>query len=110
MSIIVSMRSGEALTEVRAQRINTDPLIEANFLIEGVTGIEMRLVNGDALLPHTMSVPKVTVVAYYGGEVVSQEAVIEAASDHLKALSLKKTEEAAQRKEWPGIEGTSYSA
>lgn len=73
MSIIVNLRYGNETTEVRCQRLNPDPLIEGNLLIEGVASLELRLMNGDRMLPHTMSVPRASVAGYYGGELVTVE-------------------------------------
>jgi hypothetical protein len=113
MSIVVTLRAGDSSTDLLAQRIQQDPLIESNFLIEGVPGLEMQVMRGDVLLPHTMSVPKARIVAYYGGEFVSRETIIDAAGAALKELSLKKSAQEAEDtplQEWRGIEGTTYSA
>jgi hypothetical protein len=112
MSLIVTIQTGDATTDVRAQRIQQDPLVEGNFIIEGVTGLNLSVMSGDILLVHTMSVPKPRVVAYYGGALVEAEKIVDAAGELLKELSLKKSREADEElpREWRGIEGTTYSA
>jgi len=111
MSLIVTLKTGDSITDVHAQRIQQDPLIEGNFMIEGVTGLNLSVLSGDILLVHTMSVPKPRVVAYYGGELVETEKIVDAAGELLKELSLKKSRQADEEppKEWRGIEGTTYS-
>lgn len=112
MSIIVNLRYGNETTEVRCQRLNPDPLIEGNLLIEGVASLELRLMNGDRMLPHTMSVPRASVAGYYGGELVTVEALAAETEAFLKEASKKKAAEAESlsTQEWRGIEGTTYSA
>lgn len=112
MSIIVNLRYGNETTEVRCQRLNPDPIIEGNLLIEGVGSLELRLMNGDRMLPHTMSVPKSSVTGYYGGEIVTVETLTAETEAFLKEASLKKSAEAEPPpvQEWRGIEGTTYSA
>ena len=112
MSIIVNLRYGNETTEVRCQRLNPDPIIEGNLVLEGVASVELRLSNGDRLLPHTMSVPKASVVGYYGGELITVEMLAEQTEAHLKELSLKKSAETPEKpvREWRGIEGTTFTA
>jgi len=114
MSLIVNLRTGDTTTEVRCQRINNDPLLEGNFLLEGVSAVELHLGNGDRFLPHTMSVPKAGIAGYYGGELITVEALAAETEAFLKELSRKKaasTEDAeAAKRNWPGIEGTTFTA
>lgn len=112
MSLIVNLRTGDNITEVRCQRINNDPLLEGNFLLEGVSAVEMRLNNGDRLLPHTMSVPRASVIGYYGGELITVESLAAETESYLKELSKKKAVETSVDpvQEWRGIEGTTYTA
>ena len=112
MSIIVNLRTGDVITEVRCQRINPDPLIDVNFVLEGVASLELRLANGDRMLPHTMSVPKTSVVGYYGGEIVTVESLVAETEAFLKEASKRKAAEPVEPsvQEWRGIEGTTYSA
>ena len=111
MSLIVNLRTGDTTTEVRCQRINTDPLLEGNFLLEGVSAVEMQLDNGDRFLPHTMSVPKAAICGYYGGELITVEALAAETEAHLKELSKRRSAEVSSSvQEWVGIEGTTYTA
>lgn len=91
MSLIVNLRSGAEVSEVRCQRINPDPLIEGNILIEGVGSLELRLANGDLMIPHTMSVPRAAIIGYYGGELVTVEQIATQTEEFLKKASLAKS-------------------
>ena len=112
MSIIVNLRTGDVITEVRCQRMNPDPLLDGNFVLEGVASLELRLANGDRMLPHTMSIPRASVTGYYGGEIVTVETLAAETEAFLKKASKKKSEEVVDPsvQEWRGIEGTTYSA
>ena len=112
MSLIVTLQAGDTSTDVHAQRIEQDALIEGNFLIQGVSGLTLGVNAGDTLIVHTMSVPKSRVIAYYGGDFVSRDEVLDAAGALLKEASLRKAKELEPEfpREWPGIEGTTFSA
>lgn len=112
MSLVVTIRVGSETTEIRAQRITPDTLLEGNLLLEGVGLLELSLTNGDRMLPHTMSVPRASVIGYYGGEVIGVETLVTETESYLKELSKRKTQEASDSpvQEWRGIEGTTYTA
>jgi hypothetical protein len=111
--VVVNLRYGSEISEVRCQRMNPDPLVEGNLLLEGVASLELRLMNGDRMLPRIMSVPKASVSGYYSGELVTVETLVAETEEFLKELSKKKSskdDEAPSVQEWRGIEGTTYSA
>lgn len=87
MSIIVNLRTGDVITEVRCQRMNADPLLDGNFVLEGVASLELCLANGDRMLPHTMSIPRASVVGYYGGELITVDTLAEETEAFLRARS-----------------------
>ena len=87
MSIIVNLRHGPDVSEVRCQRLNPDPLIDGNLILEGVGSLELCLSNGDRMLPHTMSIPRASVVGYYGGELITVETLAEETEAFLRARS-----------------------